>query len=261
MDNTTYRRIFIAFIVILSSLFSRHVTVSTAEEAEPDVQAIIDRVDKLYRSASSRADVEMTVASKHWERTLRMDIWTEGMDKTFIHITGPKKDEGIATLRIETEMWNYFPKINKVMKVPPSMMMGSWMGSDFTNDDLVKESSYIKDYNHRLIHPENENIDNYYIELTPKTETPSVWGKIVITIRKEDYIPLEQAYYDEKGRKMREMIFSDVRTFGERTIPAVLEMTPLNKEGQKTVIQYRDIRFDEQTYQEIFTLRNLQKRR
>lgn len=190
-----------------------------------------------------------------------MKIWTEGMDKTFIYITGPKKDEGMATLRINTEMWNYFPKINKVMKVPPSMMMGSWMGSDFTNDDLVKESSLLEDYNHRLIHPENEEIDKYYIELTPKTETPTVWGKIEITIQKKDYIPLTQVYYDEKGRKMRKMIFSDVRKFGSRTIPAVLEMLPLNKEGQKTVIRYRDIQFDEPTDKSTFTLRNLQKRR
>jgi outer membrane lipoprotein-sorting protein len=203
----------------------------------------------------------MAVVSKHWERTLTMQIWTEGMDKTFIYITGPKKDEGIATLRINTEMWNYFPKINKVMKVPPSMMMGSWMGSDFTNDDLVKESSLLEDYNHRLIHPENEAIDKYYIELTPKTETPTVWGKIEITIRKNDYIPLTQVYYDEKGKKMREMIFSNVRKFGNREIPATLEMLPLNKKGQKTVIRYRDIQFDELTDESTFTLRNLQKRR
>lgn len=260
MNNPNYSRlIFIAFIIF--SVFSGSSAITLATDKEVDVQTIIDSVDKLYRSSSSYADVEMAVVSKHWERTLTMQIWTEGMDKTFIHITGPKKDEGIATLRINTEMWNYFPKINKVMKVPPSMMMGSWMGSDFTNDDLVKESSLLEDYNHRLIHPENEEIDKYYIELTPKIETPSVWGKIEITIRKKDYIPLTEVYYDEKGRKMREMIFSDVRKFGNRTIPATLEMLPLNKKGQKTVIRYRDIQFDELTDKSIFTLRNLQKRR
>ena len=260
MGNSNYSRlIFITFIIL--SVFYGSSAIALATDKEVDVQTIIDSVDKLYRSSSSYADVEMAVVSKHWERTLTMQIWTEGMDKTFIHITGPKKDEGIATLRINTEMWNYFPKINKVMKVPPSMMMGSWMGSDFTNDDLVKESSLLEDYNHRLIHPENEEIDKYYIELTPKTETPSVWGKIEITIRKKDYIPLTEVYYDEKGRKMREMIFSDVRKFGNREIPALLEMLPLNKKGQKTVIRYRDIQFDEPTDKQTFTLRNLQKRR
>jgi outer membrane lipoprotein-sorting protein len=228
---------------------------------EPDVKAIIDRMDKLYRSESSYSEVEMKVVSRHWERTISMNMWTERLDKTFIYITSPKKDAGMATLRVETEMWNYFPKINKVMKVPPSMMMGSWMGSDFTNDDLVKESSLLNDYNYKLMHPPDEEADKYYIELIPKKETPTVWGKIEITIRKEDYIPLSQVYYDEKGRKMRVMTFSDVRQFGSREIPAVLEMVPLNKENQKTVIRYRHINFDEPLDKNTFSLRNLQKRR
>ncbi|KPK02568.1 MAG: hypothetical protein AMK71_01815 [Nitrospira bacterium SG8_35_4] len=246
---------------MLFFIITFHAPRSLAADEHVDVKTIIDRLDKLYRSDASYAEVEMIVVSEHWERTLAMDIWTEGMEKTFIYIKGPKKDEGIATLRIESEMWNYFPRINKVMKVPPSMMMGSWMGSDFTNDDLVKESSLLKDYHHRLIHPQNEEVDKYYIELTPKTETPTVWGKIEITIRKSDYIPVSQVYYDEKGRKMREMLFSDSRKFGDRTIPSVMEMLPLNKEGQKTVIRYRDITFDEKIDENVFTLRNLQKRR
>lgn len=260
-SGTLLYRVFSALLVLLSLFTAVKPSVSLAVDEDVDVKTIIDRMDKLYRSDASYADVDMTVVSEHWERTLVMDIWTEGMEKTFIYIKGPKKDEGIATLRIETEMWNYFPRINKVMKVPPSMMMGSWMGSDFTNDDLVKESSLLEDYNHRLIHPENEDPDNYYVELTPKEDTPTVWGKIEITIRKADSIPVSQAYYDEKGQKMRVMTFSSVRQFGSRSIPAVLEMVPLNKEGQKTVIRYRDITFDTQGDKDVFTLRNLQKRR
>jgi outer membrane lipoprotein-sorting protein len=256
-----FRNVFHAILILLFFIITSHAPPSLAADEHVDVKTIIDRMDKLYRSDASYAYVEMTVLSEHWERTLAMDIWTEGMEKTFIYIKGPKKDEGIATLRMGTEMWNYFPRINKIMKVPPSMMMGSWMGSDFTNDDLVKESSLLKDYNHRLIHPEHEDADNYYVELTPKADTPTVWGKIEITIRKADYIPVTQDYYDEKGRKMRELLFSDTRTFGDRTIPSLMEMIPLNKEGQKTVIQYRDITFDKKIDEDVFTLRNLQKRR
>ncbi len=231
-----------------------------AEEA-PDVKTIIDRVDKLYRSDSSYGEMEMKVVSEHWERTVTMNIWTEGMGKTFIYITSPKQDEGIATLRMKTEMWNYFPKINKVMKVPPSMMMGSWMGSDFTNDDLVKESSLMKDYDSKLIHPEDEAPDFYYIELTPKKGTPSVWGKIIFRVRRGDYIPVTGSYYNEKGRQMRIMTFREIKSFGGRKLPAVIEMVPLNKEGRKTVIHYKNIRFDEKIDKNVFTLRNLQKRR
>ena len=256
-----FHRSFRSILILLIFIIPSHAPQSLAADEPVDVKTIIDRMDKLYRSDASYAEVEMIVVSEHWERTLTMDIWTEGMEKTFIYIKGPKKDEGIATLRIESEMWNYFPRINKVMKVPPSMMMGSWMGSDFTNDDLVKESSLLNDYHHSLMHPENEDPDKYYIQLTPKTDTPTVWGMIEITIRKAGYIPVSQVYYDEKGRKMREMLFSDTRKFGDRTIPSVMEMLPLNKKGQKTVIRYRDITFDEKIDQGVFTLRNLQKRR
>jgi len=253
---------FIPVIAVLLFFFPFSISMpSAAADEPPDVKTIIDQVDRLYRSHTSHALVDMVVVSEHWERTLSMEMWTEGMEKTFIHITGPKKDEGIATLRIGTEMWNYFPKINKVMKVPPSMMMGSWMGSDFTNDDLVKESSFLKDYNHRLVHPEDEEAGSYSIELTPKEDTPTVWGKIDITVTKTDYIPLTQSYYDEKGNKMRELTFSDTRTFNDRRIPSVMEMVPLNKPGQKTVIRYKDITFDEPVDKGVFTLRNLQKRR
>lgn len=246
----------------ISIIFAIAVIVFPAfAQEEPDVQKIVDSVDKLYRSGTSRSEVEMTVVSEHWERTFAMNIWTEGMDRTFIHITSPKKDAGIATLRIENEMWNYLPKINKVMKIPPSMMMSSWMGSDFTNDDLVKESSMIKDYNLRLITPTDAVPDNYYIELVPKKDIVIVWAKIILVVRKKDYIPIEQSYFDEKGRKMRVMTFSETKKFGSRNLPSVLEMKPLNKPKKKTVIRYKNFEFDAKLKPDVFTLRNLQKKR
>ncbi|MBC8413672.1 outer membrane lipoprotein-sorting protein [bacterium] len=232
-----------------------------AEDTLPDVQTIIDHVDRLYRSESSYAEMEMTVVSEHWERTISMNAWTEGLEKTFIDITSPKKDKGIATLRMDTEMWNYFPKINKVMKVPPSMMMGSWMGSDFTNDDLVKESSLIRDYSYELYTPDDAEEGYYYVELKPKEETPSVWGRITIVVSKDTFLPVSESYYDEKDRKMRHLIFSEVKDFGGRTIPSVLEMVSLNKEGHRTVIRYKEIEFDVPLDKDVFTLRNLRKRR
>jgi outer membrane lipoprotein-sorting protein len=244
--------IFSAIFVIVFPAFS---------EDKPDVYEIVDAIDKLYRSETSRGEMEMTIVTENWTRTLSMQVWTEGLDKTFIHITGPKKDAGISTLRIDTEMWNYFPKINKVMKVPPSMMMSSWMGSDFTNDDLVKESSMTRDYYFELIAPEGAEPDNYYIKLKPKEEIPIVWAEIIIAVRKNDYIPVWEAYFDEKGRRMRVMEFKEIKTFGDRKIPSVLEMIPLNKKGKKTVIVYREIEFDIPLKPDAFTLRNLQKRK
>ncbi len=248
--------------VMIFFILSGFVCIQPAFSSDkPNVEEIIHKIDGMYRSRTSSGEIEMTIISSHWTRRLKMDVWSEGMDKTFIHITYPEKDAGITALRIGNEMWNYFPKINKVMKVPPSMMMSSWMGSDFTNDDLVKESSMLKDYSHRLISPEDEEPGYYYVELVPKEMVPSVWGKIIIKVGKEDYIPVREDYYDEKGRKMRVIQFKEITYFGGRRIPAVLELTPLNKKGRKTVIRYLRLEFDRKLEKEIFTLRNLQKRR
>lgn len=232
-----------------------------AEDKAPDIDAIIDEVDKLYRSSTSYSKIRMNIVTPNWERTLDMDFWTEGMDKTFILINSPKKDRGTTTLRIDKDMWNYFPKINKVMRVPPSMMMGSWMGSDFTNDDLVKESTFLDDYTHELIDPPDAKPEYYYIALVPKPETVTVWAKVILIVNRDGYLPVKQVYYDEKGKEMRIMVFRDVKIIGGRKIPTVTEMTPLSKKGHKTTITYLDASFDKPLPKGIFTMKNLQKKR
>ncbi len=226
-----------------------------------DVKAIVKRIDELYRSETSQAHMEMQIVTPHWERTLALEVWTKGMDRTFILITSPKKEKGVTTLRIGNEMWNYLPKTNKVMKVPPSMMMGSWMGSDFTNDDLVKESSMLDDYTYQLITPADAQPDHLYIQLLPKENSPIVWGKLIVAVRASNLIPVWQHFYDEKGRLMRVMNFKDVQPFDGKTVPSVMEMIPQNKEGHKTVVRFVDAEFDKRIDEKIFTRRNLRKRR
>jgi outer membrane lipoprotein-sorting protein len=237
-------------------------TLST-QAAEPDslTQADIDRiireVDQLYRSQSSYSQLEMEIVTPHWQRTLTMKAWTQGTDKTFIRITAPDKEKGVATLRIKNEMWNYLPKTNKVIKIPPSMMMSSWMGSDFTNDDLVKEFSLFKDFSYQWIPSPPGSEDTIFIRCIPRPDLPVVWGSIETAVRKKDHIPAWQKYYDEKGKLMRTLSYSQVRRFGDRTIPATMEMIPQNKEGHKTVIRYLEIEFDRKIGDEVFSLRNL----
>ncbi|MBU0479959.1 MAG: outer membrane lipoprotein-sorting protein [Proteobacteria bacterium] len=233
---------------------------SNANE-QPDIDEIIDKIDRLFRSESSRTRFEMRIETPDWQRTLQMEGWSEGLDKAFIRILSPKKETGTATLRIENEMWNYFPKINKVMKVPPSMMMGSWMGSDFTNDDIVKESSMRDDYTASLIKPQDAESGFYYAEFIPREDSPIVWGRIVAKVRKEDYIPVREEFYDEKGTLMRIMVLKEIKSLGGKTIPAVMELIPLNKKGHRTIVTYTDATFDLELPKDIFTLRNLQQRR
>jgi hypothetical protein len=225
--------------------------------AEADAADIVRRIDSLYRSESSEALVEMEIVTPHWQRTLRMRAWSLGMNKTFIRILEPKKEEGITTLRIGNEMWNYLPKINKVMKIPPSMMMSSWMGSDFTNDDLVREFTFLESYHFELITPDSPEKDLVYIKCVPKEGLPIVWGHVLLAAQRTDAMPVWQKYFDEKGTLVREILFQEVKPFGSRRIPSVMELIPRTKEEQKTVLRYLEARFDVDLDPDIFTLRNL----
>lgn len=219
-------------------------------------QQLVDRVDELYRSESSYSKLRMLIQTPNWKRELRLEAWSRGTGYTLIRIHEPKKDHGIATLRRDREMWNYFPKINKVVKVPPSMMMGSWMGSDFTNDDLVKQTRMSEEYDIVL----TEDAKVYSLTLTPKAVAVTVWGKIELRVEKDSLLPLEEVFYDERGKKMRIMSFLDRKTFATRTLPAKLELVPVSKTGHKTVVVYDDVIFNAGVKDDIFTLQELQKR-
>ncbi len=245
-------------LVLLIAIFCIPFYLGAGEnDATLDVKEIVRHIDELYRSTSSYAEMEMVIVTPHWERTLKMKAWSQGMDKTFIRILAPAKDEGVATLRIKNEMWNYLPKINKVIKVPPSMMMSSWMGSDFTNDDLVKEFTWTSDYQHELIQPEDAQDHLLYLQLIPNENLAVVWGKIIVAVQREDYLPVWEKYYDEKGELMRLINFKDIKFLGGRQLPAVMELIPQKKEGQKTIIRYLDAKFDANISDDIFNLRNL----
>ncbi len=242
-----------AFLALLS------ISPLTAEERgeTEELERIIEKMDDLYRSRSSYSEIEMVIETPNWQRTLAMKAWTHGTDRTFIRITSPRKEKDVATLRIENEMWNYLPKVNKVIKVPPSMMMSSWMGSDFTNDDLVKEFLLHRDYTCRFVAPEEAAAENVYIECVPRENLPVVWGKIIAAVRRGDDIPVWQKFYDENDELMRVLNFEEVKDLGGRTVPTVMEMIPLSKEGHKTIVRYLSAEFDADIDEDVFTLRNL----
>lgn len=243
----------------LMVLSSSALTLSDESSSGMDVRQIVDKIDRLYRSGASHADVEMDIVTPHWQRTLAMKVWTKGMDKTLVRIISPKKETGVATLRVDNEMWNYLPKTDKVIRVPPSMMMSSWMGSDFSNDDLVKESSYLDDYTYHLV-PNPEGDELVYVELQPKEDSPTVWARIILAVRRSDYLPVRQEFYDDRGDLMRVLTFTEVRDMGGRTIPTVMEMEPQTEEGHRTVVRYVDVEFAADVSDEVFSLRNLRTR-
>jgi outer membrane lipoprotein-sorting protein len=225
-------------------------------QARPPVKEVIAQVDRLYRAESSFALMEMEIVNPNWRRTLRMRAWSEGTDKTLIRILDPAKERGTGTLRIGTEMWNYLPKVNKTIRIPPSMMMSSWMGSDFTNDDLVKEFTFASDYEFHYVDVDHPEPDRLYIECRPKKGRPIVWDRVLLVVNAQSRLPVSEEYYDEQGKLVRTMNFSDVRSFDDRTIPSVLELVPNGKEG-KTVIRYLEAKFNIDVPADTFTTRNL----
>jgi outer membrane lipoprotein-sorting protein len=247
-------------ILILLLLLSLWFTLGLQAVEQVDAEEIVKKMDELYRSSSSFANMEMEIVTPHWRRTLKLDIWSLGMDQTFIRILAPKKERGIATLRLANEMWNFLPKTDKVMKVPPSLMMGSWMGSDFTNDDLVKEFTFLEDYIFALTEVENAEEGVLYVKCTPKEGLPIIWGHIIIAVKENSYLPNWQKYYDEKGKLMREIVYKDLKKFGNREIPAVMELIPHNKKGNKTIVRYVEATFNIKIDKSIFSLRNLRSR-
>ncbi len=244
-------KIFLVVLLLSGLLFSQH---HTAKD-------IVQSLDELYRTESSRSKMEMRIKTPHWERTLKLDVWTKGMEKTFIRITSPPKEQGVATLRIGNEMWNYLPKTNKVIKIPPSMMMSSWMGSDFNNNDLVSEFSLLEDYHYKIIHPDTAGNNLIYLKCTPKKDVPIVWGHILVSVREKDYLPVREKYYDENDKLMRIMNFRDVTVFDDRKIPATMQLVPQNEKGHETVLKYLEAEFNVDIDNDIFSLRNLRTRR
>lgn len=227
----------------------------------PEGREILDRVEKLLWGRTVQGDYEMTISTPRWQRTLGLRVWMERPRRSFVRIVSPVKEAGIGSLRIGSEMWNYLPNVERVIKIPPSMMLQPWMGSDFTNDDLVKESSILEDYTHKVIDTvpvDGETVVR--VEARPKPEAAVVWGRIVYSVRQRDWMPLKQEFYSERDELVRVMTLSDVRKVGGRLLPTRWEMRPLARPGNVTQIVLKDAVFDQPIDGEIFTQRNLQKR-
>lgn len=240
--------------LLLLALFGAPVL---AAPPEPTLEELLQNTDDMTRGASSDAVVEMHVKTANYERTMKMRIWSSGTEKTLIRILEPAKDAGIATLKVDNNIWNYLPKVDRTMKVPSGMMSGNWMGSHFTNDDLVKESRLSDDFDGKITARPADNKEGVYVvELVPKPDAPVVWGSIVAKVR-PDKLPVSVAYNDEKGKPVRTMTFTDYRSFDGRTAPGTMKLTPADKPGEFTEFRYVSIDFDVPIPDSTFTLQAL----
>jgi len=222
-----------------------------------DMRELIREIEDQHTGRSSIATMEMSVRTEHWERTLSMKAWSLGRDHFLIRILSPVKEKGVATLKVDKEVWNYLPKIDRTIKVPPSMMGGAWMGSHITNNDLVKAAKIDEDYTFELL---AEDDTTWRVDCIPKPEAAVVWGRIIYTVEKARRVPIVVDYFDEEQEKVRTMTFDQVRTIGKRTLPLRMTIVPLDKPEESTVFTYSDIAFDMPMEESFFTLANLQER-
>ena len=228
-------------------------------------RAVAERVEELFRGENSYFQATMTIRSPLLPapRIVGFRAWDDrSSGRSFVRITAPPKDRGVAFLNVPPNLWNYIPRVERTLRIPPSMMLQSWMGSDFTNDDLVRESSQLDDYEHHWlgIAPAGAGLPRaYVIEYRPHEAAPVVWGRIAAWIDAERFAPLRQEFYDEAGALLRVMRFSDFRRTRGRLYPHAWSLIPENRPGHETAIQIEEIRFDEPIPDSIFTRRNLRE--
>jgi len=221
---------------------------------------IIERAEDLLKGETSQGIFKMTIVTPNYTRVMEMETYWKGNEKALIHIKSPRREAGNKTLKVGNEMWMYLRNTETTIKIPPSMMLQSWNGSDFTNDDIVRESNLIEDYKIEIIGEEEvDGVLCWMIELIPGEDTPVVWGKLHYWVRQEDYIPARIDYYDEHGELIRYMEFSDIGEYGGRTIPGTWTMRDNVKTGHRTEFEILDIGFDVHISDRIFSLQELER--
>jgi len=221
---------------------------------------IIKKTDELVRGKSNYAEMEMKIVRPKWERTLKFKTWAKGTGYSIVYIDYPIKEKGQVFLKREREMWNYVPSIERMVKIPPSMMMQSWMGSDLTNDDLVNASSIVVDYDHTILkEEEKEGYDCWVIELKPKEDAPVVWGKIISWVTKKGYMTLRNEYYDEDEYLVNTETLSHIKNVGDRIMPTRYEIIPANEPGNRTILEFTHITFNIAIDDGFFSIQNMKR--
>ena len=247
-------RIIVTFL-LFKIFFS---TCAIASNLDPEI--ILNNVDDIYRSNASHGILTLSVKTSNWQRSLTLEQWSKGNDMHLLKVLKPKKEKDLATLRVDNNVWNYMPKVKRVVKIPSSMMSSSWMGSHFTNDDLVKQSRMVIDYDFSITYEGlRDGVDIVEITCIPKKNAAVVWGKVEVIVYRNDFIPLSIVYYDEDLKLSRTLKFSNIQVLGGKKIPLQMKMVPTDEPEESTAILWEKIEFDLAIKDDFFSLRKLQE--
>ncbi|MDF4433279.1 outer membrane lipoprotein-sorting protein [Vibrio parahaemolyticus] len=227
--------------VVAALFFLLFTSLSYAESAFD----IVQKSDQAMRGKSSYSEATMEIVRPDWTRSMTMKSWTKGTELSLVLVTAPAKDKGSASLKRHREMWNWVPSIERIIKIAPSMLSQSWMGSDFTNDDLINQSSIVVDYQHALLGNDSFEGDKVWvIEATAKPDAPVVWNKVTLWISQSTYLQRKVEFYDEFDERVNVLTTYDVKELGGRKIVTRMEMKPVDKPGNKTIFTTHQAQFD-----------------
>ena len=219
---------------------------------------VMNKIDDQYRGAKSHGVMTMHVKTRHFERSITLESWTLGKDYSLMRILKPLKEKGTATLKAQNDLYTYLKKTDRTVKITSAMMGGSWMGSHFTNDDLVRHTRLERDF---IITADPKSLEAdsavYRFSLVPKKDAAVVWGKVLVEVRKSDLQPLKQTYFDEKMKPVRELIFSEHTKNGGRVMPMKMVMRPLDESGEQTMVKWENIDFTADIPKSFFSIQNL----
>ena len=244
-----------AFIIIFG-LYSN----STNAQETLTAKEIIQKADEKVRGKTNTSVMVMEIIRPTWKRSVSMKSWGRGLDFSMTYITAPAKDKGQVFMKRKTEMWNWMPAIGRMIKIPASMMSQGWMGSDYTNDDILKESSIVVDYTHKISSEENiDGHDCYKIEMTPHEDAAVIWGKVFKWITQDEYIQIKSEYYDEDNDLVKSDFSYDFKMMDGRLIPTRIEIIPADEEGKKTVIYIKETKFDIELPESFFSQQQMKR--
>ena len=248
-------------IIIFLFMLPLHFSVQAENATSSRASKILQTVDDLWRGGSSHAITKMRIQTKHYTRTMRMEGWSKGKQHTLVRIVEPLKEKGTVTLKSGTNIYTYLPKTDRKIRLTSGMMMGSWMGSHLTNDDLIKEARLEDDYNAAISFEGNRNgQDIIEFTLLPKTDAAVVWGKLVLVVFAETFIPLSEIFYDEDMIVSRTITFSDPKQLAGRLLPSVLRVVPADKPEEFTEFIYESLTLDIDINDRFFSVSNLKRR-
>jgi len=221
---------------------------------------IVKKADEKMRGKTNTSTMEMVIIRPTWKRSIGMKSWGRGIDYSMTYITAPANEKGQVFMKLKTDMWNWIPSISRMIKIPTSMMSQGWMGSDYTNDDILKESSIVVDYNHKILDEEDVNgFKTYKIEMIPKENAAVVWRKVYKWITKKEYIQIKTEYYDDSNNLVKSELGYDFKKMDGRLIPTRIEIIPANEKGKKTVLYIKKAKFNIALPQSFFSQQNMKR--